>query len=871
MSYTAGEEMRSQKSSIVGVKATNSVEYVSTVFELLDQGHTVVNIKNEADAESLSGFEMTSLVKPDSSTGWYQGPAYRPNQSQDIAQILFTSGTEGKPKGIGISHGALANTAQRLIDVMGMDDSIREYVGVPVHFSFGFGRCRAVSQAGGRFFIPSNGFNPMEIADLLSSGDINAISAVPTLWRMILQGPDVLEGLGETVRWIEIGSQYMSRAEKEMLRRIFPNAVIVQHYGLTEASRTTFLKIHEIEGVALESVGECVGDCEVNISEDGKIKIRGPHVASCVYKEGVKAAPLIDGEGWFCTNDLGLIANGCLYYEGRADDLINCGGVKLSPELVEQKLYEHLERKDGLAITGAEDPLRGQCVLACFLSSTGLTQGEFQRAVEDVLKQYGITASGATKIWQCDSFPTTATGKLKRKQLATDYNALFKAGAVDTPLAADDGGPIREKLVDLWKQALNLNSVPTDVSFYDIGGDSLSSITVALKMEKLGIARATARQLFAGRTIDEIAANYEASAGSGERSKHSFFASISQGVNVTRGLLVLMVIAAHWMPGLLERLPEAVSDLNVYLATLYSFGTPGFAIIFGVGVGLFYYARFLQSPKSLNRLVLRNSLILFVGMVLLSAVRLLETYLEGEAINSVRVANSFYSVISYYLLAVLSVPLWLKFAEAFKTNGMFALALACAGLYAAHILVGLLDIRPSSNGLLQYLNLQLTAKYNYFEMSAGVFAGLILGRFIRLFEGGIDRLVQLLLKACLVLVFFAVILAFEMGHLDLWLQWPKPLYVWSWVLYLGLVCGLLAATLRLADSEGSGTLKVLMNIVACVGLLAFPMFIGHELVLPLKSVLGLLGVPFALLISVGLFMLLAGLAIRHLYRIYYAA
>ncbi|MBD1847835.1 acyl--CoA ligase [Cyanobacteria bacterium FACHB-63] len=98
-------------------------------------------------------------------------------ETDDVALISFTSGTEGSPKGVILSHNNLADVVKRLNSLMQIDDSISEYIGVPVYHSFGFGRCRAVAMAGGQFFIPGNGFNPSEIGAMLKNGEINAVSA----------------------------------------------------------------------------------------------------------------------------------------------------------------------------------------------------------------------------------------------------------------------------------------------------------------------------------------------------------------------------------------------------------------------------------------------------------------------------------------------------------------------------------------------------------------------------------------------------------------------------------------------------------------------------------------------------------------------
>lgn len=168
------------------------------------------------------------------------------------AQVTFTSGTEGKPKGIVLSYANLADAADRIIDQMQLTAEVREYVGVPVTHSFGMARIRVISAVGGQSFIPSRGFDPLELARMLEAGEVNSLSAVPTLLRILLQKPQAIGEAGKKLRWMEIGSQYMTAAEKRGVRDLFPNARIVQHYGLTEASRSTFLLISDVSDELLE-------------------------------------------------------------------------------------------------------------------------------------------------------------------------------------------------------------------------------------------------------------------------------------------------------------------------------------------------------------------------------------------------------------------------------------------------------------------------------------------------------------------------------------------------------------------------------------------------------------------------------------------
>ncbi|MBD1848392.1 AMP-binding protein [Cyanobacteria bacterium FACHB-63] len=424
---------------------------------------------------------MEQVVTPKSGQQWMRRQFTAP-KTDNVALISFTSGTEGSPKGVILSHNNLAEVVTRLNSLMQLDESISEYIGVPVYHSFGFGRCRAVATAGGRFFIPGNGFNPSEIRAMLKNREINAISAVPSLWRVLLANKDLIGNYGKRVRWIEIGSQYMSRQEKEELKALFPEARIVQHYGLTEASRTTLLEIHEAEGEALESVGQAFGSVAVKLTEEGRIAIRGEHVAQGYLIEG-KETPLKDDEGWFLTKDLGSLEDGYLYYKGRADDVINCGGIKVHPETLETKIYARLGYSDGLAICRQVDPMRGEGFLVAVAKDLEVDQQQLREAVVQTIQELGVNAANAVTVIEIDSLPKTATGKIQRKQLADWYAHKFSqedqlGDTTDATLA--NGSRIQTILC----RTLKIHQVQPQDTFIALGGDSLSYVQLSMELER---------------------------------------------------------------------------------------------------------------------------------------------------------------------------------------------------------------------------------------------------------------------------------------------------------------------------------------------------------------------------------------------------
>ena len=456
----------------------NSLSYIENVFALNEARQPLVNVPDESFANSLTGIGIERCIVPDEGSGWFieSHPLIRDDRP---AQVTYTSGTEGKPKGIVLTYSNLADAAERIIDQMDLTSDVREYVGIPVTYSFGIGRIRAVSAAGGRSYLPPRGFDPLELSRMLKLGEVNALSAVPTLLRILLQTPVVIGDAGKKLRWLEIGSQYMTGAEKRGIRELFPNARIVQHYGLTEASRSTFLRISEVPDELLESVGRAVGKTEVGISAEGRIRIRGPHVARWRVDTD-QLVDLCDPDGWLQTSDLGHMKDGYLYFDGRADDLINTGGVKINPDMLEARIGKLLGQGGKIVVAKVPDALRGEGVLVV-AEATDLAVDRLRSASADALMELGLYAGDALHVRVVRAIPRTATGKPLRRLLSEEFVELSKAPAADPVGRATESRA--EDVQTFFQEFFPGQSIGPEDSFETMGGDSLSYIQFSMGFE----------------------------------------------------------------------------------------------------------------------------------------------------------------------------------------------------------------------------------------------------------------------------------------------------------------------------------------------------------------------------------------------------
>lgn len=837
-------------SNVVGIVSKNSLEYVRAVFESYVAGAVVVLLRSDADCSRIKLFGIDRVVDPQASSGWMNAKFNFP-KNNTIAQISFTSGTESEPKGVVLTHESLANVTTRLNSAMEVDETIKEYVGVPVNYSFGLGRCRAVAEVGGEFFLPENGFNPSEIKKMLLADEINAISAVPSLWRILLAGKTIFGAEVDKVRWIEIGSQFMSAEEKMELKKLFNNAIIVQHYGLTEASRTTLLRIDKASEKQMNSVGRAYGDTSIEISEDGRIRVAGSHVASKVIING-RSISNTDEHGWLQTNDLGRMEDDFLYYIGRADDLINCGGIKLSPDAIELNIQTRYHVKSGVAVARYSDLTYGDVVLVSYLKASFSDSLEsFKNGVYDALANLGLSNKDAIRFFEADSFPVTDTGKVMRKDLSILYGKYCSEhpealNILSLPSRVNESTtklltPRQAEISAIWSKVLNIQNIDIDSSFYDLGGNSLTALLAVMEMERNNISSAISKGMLQGLCIRQIASSMEESPDVSKIPRHEIVSPAvhtNMTVNVVRGFLALCVVFAHWSAGFFDRLPTSLSWIEALFSPLLAIGTPGFSIIYGVSAGYSLFPAYKTDPGRFRAIQKKTLLVLSAGIVLDGFVYFMNAIAKGDSISLTEFFNLFYSVLTYYWLITASIGLIFWGVKRTSQPISFVILLAIVAYYLDQIVfLPLASFSPQ--GVLEFLKLLFTAKYAYFNMLSGTAAGLAVGMWLGRKEEGSNPYAAMLPTglACMLL---GLLISYHAADLNNWLVWPVSTNkIWRWITYVGVIFLLLNISHKMLSSyEGySDIQRYFLQILAVCGMLAFPIFVLHELVLPVRDIL----------------------------------
>lgn len=857
------------KAGLTAIEAANSVEFLRAVFTAYDANTLFAITRADVDP-ALYGAEVTALTHATETRGWARFE-HHVVQNDTPAQIVFTSGTEGKPKAIVLTYRNLGDVVGRLNEVMQVSDEIREYVGVPVTYSFGLGRARAVSAAGGAFFLPER-FDPVEIRTLLDAGEINAISAVPSLWRLVLAAPEVIGAAGEAVRWIEIGSQYMTAAEKREMQRLFPNARIVQHYGMTEASRTTFLVISGEQDMArLESVGTA-GDL-VRISNSGAIEIRGDHVAPGQITPGGTFTELMNAEGWLQSSDRGEIRDGMLYFLGRLDDQMNLGGLKVGAEALETRIAALVpEARGHFALTPVADPMRGEVPLLAVEPPASDMMDLVAAATLQALREKGVSAGGSLKRLDLPALPRTATGKIRRAALreaatAAPTPTTGNETAVTAPALSEEEAQIAR----LWGRVLGQVDIGPDNSFYDSGGDSLSGLQVGLVMEKAGIARPAINATFEGATLREVVAllaPQDPSVKAPTRTTLPAQTQLTWSLTLTRAMVVLAVMLSHWGPGLMNALGLSQTVFISYTRL----GTPGFAMVFGLGIGLYMLPEMGRNARATYYRADRAALLVGAGAVLMGMVYLAYAEMRGVLMNWLTVSNAFYSVLLYYTIMLATARLWLPALTRLRkpVTSLLFLSLALWGAWQL-----MREVMPSGQYVspIELARLMFGAGgYNVFKLGTMTAAGTAVGYWITQ-QSDLDMVRRrMLLIGGLGALFCGA--ALLQAHGTVLLTQSTRMHTSVIGLgYYGSLCLLMLGlfmTLIPAWSQAQGILRKLLRLALTFGGLALPIYVLHQFVIPVYKVLEILGLPYALSLwlPMGVFLAIMFYMGRRVYRMY---
>tara|TARA_R110002124_G_scaffold66769_3_gene181542 strand:- start:8370 stop:9869 length:1500 start_codon:yes stop_codon:yes gene_type:complete len=348
-----------------------------------------------------------------------------PRTADDLAAILYTSGTTGRSKGAMLSHANLASNSETLREYWRFTRDDILIHALPIFHTHGLFVATNVALFAGASTVFLPRFDPETIIEAMPSA--TAIMGVPTFYTRLLQDPRLTPELAANMRLFISGSAPMlvDTHEKWLTRT---GHRVLERYGMTETNMSTSNPYDGERrmgtvGLPLPGVELRVTEngAEVAIGDIGVIEVRGPNVFQGYWQMPEKTAEELGDDGWFITGDLATRdAEGYVTIVGRAKDLIISGGFNVYPKEIES-VIDDLPDVVESAVIGVPHPDFGEAVVAVVVPEGAPDEDAITTELSRGLAKF----KQPKRVIFVDALPRNTMGKVQKKELRETYGELF--------------------------------------------------------------------------------------------------------------------------------------------------------------------------------------------------------------------------------------------------------------------------------------------------------------------------------------------------------------------------------------------------------------------------------------------------------------
>ncbi len=383
--------------------------FLRQIFCLSDRSHkgfssfeALMEKSGEADLNDVNSAQ--SRVKPD-----------------DIAQILYTSGTTAFPKGVMLTHDNLCHNGLNIAARLEIAASDKFWLAIPLFFSFGCANAVMTAYSAGACLVLQRYFDPSEALALIEKERCTVMYAMPTMFLPMLDEPNLGRlDISSLRKGLVIGSP-------DQINRVIEQMGITHintGYGMTEttaiccttnsndskAVRTTTIG-KPFPGVAIKIKDPVTGNPTPD-GQEGEIRVKGYNVTPGYYNDSEKTSETFDNEGFLKTGDIGIRnKDGYFQFKGRYKDMLKTSGINVSTLEVEGFLETHPDVKEA-HVTGVPDPIKQEVGVAFIRVSpdSRCSENDILNWCRGQIASYKIPKYIRFK----DEFPLTGSGKVKK-------------------------------------------------------------------------------------------------------------------------------------------------------------------------------------------------------------------------------------------------------------------------------------------------------------------------------------------------------------------------------------------------------------------------------------------------------------------------
>ena len=345
----------------------------------------------------------------------------KPISEQNLAVLLYTSGTSGRPKGVMLTEKNLKSNVSQVLKIAPFNKK-HVFVGLlPQFHSFGFTVLTVIPQSIGSLVIYQARFSPQKLIEIFKKWSPTIMVGMPSMYNAILRLRDLKSEVFLSLEYAASGGEPLPQVIREEFETL-SGCELHEGYGLTETAPVANWALPPNNksgtvGRSLPGITEKIVSAEgkvLGINEDGEVRIKGDNVMKGYYKDKEATEEVFDTEGFFRTGDMGRIdQDGYLSITGRIKEMLIISGENVFPREIEEVLNRHPSVGDS-GVIGKQDLMRGEIPVA-FIEPKDTTVDV--DSVRLFCAEHLPTFKRPREIHVIDALPRNPTGKILRREL----------------------------------------------------------------------------------------------------------------------------------------------------------------------------------------------------------------------------------------------------------------------------------------------------------------------------------------------------------------------------------------------------------------------------------------------------------------------
>lgn len=356
----------------------------------------------------------------------------------DLSDLLFTSGTTGRPKGVMATHSQTVRAFDAWATVVGLRSDDRYLVVNPFFHAFGYKAGIVAAMTKGATLYPEAVFDVPAVMESIDRYSITMIPGPPTLYQSIMNHAEFDPARVTSLRLAVTGAAIVPRQLISDMRNILGFETVITGYGLTEASGIATMCRHDDDDETIASTsGRAIPGVEVEIHDPegmslpagvpGEVCIRGYNVMVGYFNDPVATAETIDASGWLHTGDIGVMdERGGLRITDRVKDMFIVGGFNAYPAEIEQLLADHPDVAQS-AVIGVPDARMGEVCHAFVVARIGTTPDPAQ--IISWAREHMANYKVPRVVHLVESLPLNPSGKVLKYELRDRMSAQTRPNA----------------------------------------------------------------------------------------------------------------------------------------------------------------------------------------------------------------------------------------------------------------------------------------------------------------------------------------------------------------------------------------------------------------------------------------------------------